>query len=165
MECSCPARASRTDKPCRLLSNVFRERRPFLSHTLTLSLPTRLSHPLARSIHSTLVRQEASGRRAGDHVMRRVVHASLDQPLGPVAHDRQRQAQETQHRGGERQQTGQQTGPHAHRILPVVRVVSGGPCDRKNRVVNYRSGRRRRRRHHGRVVRTGGRTFRPETTD
>jgi len=71
------------------------------------------------------VRQETSGGRAGNHVVRRrVVDASLDQSLGPVTHDRQRQAQETQHGGDESQQTGQQTGPHAHRIRAVVRVVS-----------------------------------------
>jgi len=46
--------------------------------------------------------------------MRRIVGAPLDQSLGPVTHDGQRQAQEAQHGGGERQQTGQQTGPDAH---------------------------------------------------
>lgn len=66
------------------------------------------------SVYSALVREETSRRRGRDHVMRRIVGAPLDQSLGPVTHDGQRQTQEAQHGGGESQQTGQQTGPDAH---------------------------------------------------
>jgi hypothetical protein len=48
------------------------------------------------------MRQETSRWCASDHVMRWIVAAALDQPFGPVAHDRQRQAQEAQDGGGER---------------------------------------------------------------
>lgn len=60
------------------------------------------------------MREETSRRRGRDHVMSRIIGAPLDQPLGPVTHDGERQAQETQDGGGERQQTGQQARPHAH---------------------------------------------------
>jgi len=48
------------------------------------------------------VREETSRRCGSDHVMSRIVGATLDQSLGPVTHDGQRQTQETQHGGGER---------------------------------------------------------------
>lgn len=80
------------------------------------------------SVDPAFVRQETSGRGAGDHVARGLVAAAFQQPLGPVAHDGQGEAEETQHGGREGQQTGQQTGPYAHRVLAVVRVVSRGTC-------------------------------------
>jgi len=47
-------------------------------------------------------------------MMSRIIGAPFNQSLGPVTHDGERQAQETQDGGGERQQTGQQARPHTH---------------------------------------------------
>lgn len=84
------------------------------------------------------MRQETSGRSAGDHVARGLVAAAFQQPFGPVAHDGQGQAEETQDGGREGQQTGQQTGPYAHRVLAVVRIVSRGTCGAKTDVISDR---------------------------